>query len=625
MRHRSALAFALAALAASPGLARERAEVPEALTWNLSALYPSDQAWQKARDEARARLPELAAHRGHLGDSAQALKKGLEAMYGQRLALERLSVYASARSDEDSRVDGPRSMLQEASQLQTELSSATSWVQPEILALGKKKILTFLAAERGLAPYRHFLEDTLRWKPHTLGAAEERVVAEASALADAGETISSVLRDADLPWPTVRLSTGEVRLDESAFTLHRQSRVREDREKVFSAFFSALGTYQRTLGATYSAKLRADVFHMKVRGFGSTLAASLFRDAIPASVYRQLVSDVRRSLPTLHRYLKLRQRMLGLPELRYQDLYAPLVEKVSLTFTPEEAMQLTLEAVKPLGTEYTTALRHGFQSRWTDFLPSTGKRPGAYSTGVWGLQPYQLLNFNGQYDDVSTLAHEVGHSIHRWLADRNQPYPTADSSTFVAEVASTLNEQLLFSHLLSRTQDDATRLALLGQMLDRLRTTLFRQALFAEFELAAHEQAERGEAVTGEKLTALYLKLAREYHGHDQGVCRVDDLVGHEWAYVPHFYMAYYVYQYATSMTASIALARAIEADAAKGKTAARDRYLAMLRAGGSRYPIDLLRSAGVDPTTSAPFDAAMKEMSRVMDEMEAVLKRQGR
>jgi len=624
MRHRPAFALALA-LAATPGLARERAEIPEALTWNLSELYPSEQAWQKARDEVRARLPQLAAHRGHLGDSAQALKKGLEAMYGQMLALERLVVYARSRSDEDTRLDGPRSMLQEATQLETELSSATSWVQPEILALGQKKVFAFLAAEKGLAPFRHFLGDTLRWKPHTLGAAEEKVVAEASALADAGASVSSVLRDADLPWPTVKLSSGEVRLDESAFTLHRQSRVREDREKVFSAFFSALGTYQRTFGATYSARLRADVFHMKVRGFGSTLEASLFRDAIPTSVYRQLVSDVRRSLPTLHRYLKLRQRMLGLPELRYQDLYAPLVEKVNLAFTPEEAMQLTLEAVKPLGSDYSAALRHGFQSRWTDFLPSTGKRPGAYSTGVWGLHPYQLLNFNGQYDDVSTLAHEVGHTIHRWLADRTQPYPTADPSLFVAEVASTLNEQLLFAHMLARSPDDSTRLSLLGEKLDRLRTTLFRQALFAEFELQAHEQAERGEAVTGEKLTALYLKLARDYYGHEQGVCRVDDLVGHEWAYVPHFYRAYYVYQYATSMTASIALAGAIEAEAAKGKTAARDRYLALLRAGGSRYPIDLLRSTGVDPTTSAPFDAAMKDMNRVMDEMEAILKKLGR
>jgi len=362
-----------------------------------------------------------------------------------------------------------------------------------------------------------------------------------------------------------------------------------------------------------------------VRGFASSLDAALFRDNIPTAVYRQLIADVRKSLPTLHRYLKLRQRMLGLPELRYIDLYVPMVEKVDLTFTPEEAMKITLEALKPLGTEYTEALKHGFRSRWTDFLPSTGKRPGAYSTGVWSVHPYQLLNFNGQYDDLSTLAHEAGHSIHTWLANRAQPYPSAEYSIFVAEVASTLNEQLLFQHMLGQAKDDATRLALLGELLDRMRGTLFRQTLFAEFELAIHEQAEKGESLTGEKLTALYLKLTREYYGHDRGVCLVDDVIGHEWAFIPHFYRDFYVYQYATSMTSSIALAQAIQAEAQKGKTAARDRYLAMLRAGGSRYPVDLLRSAGVDPTTSAPFDASMKEMNRVMDEMEKILEKQNR
>jgi len=623
-----ALALALlACLAAAPATATagERSEVPEAMTWNLRDLFPSDEAWLKARDEARARIPEMAAHRGHLGDSAGALKKGLDAMFGQSLALERLVVYASTRSDEDTRADQPRAMRQEVMQLATEATAAFSFVRPEILALGAEKVRAFQAADKGLAPYRQYLDDVLRWKPHTLSTGEEKVAAEASALAMSGGSIYGILKDADLPWPTVKLSTGEVRLDPSAFTLHRAARDRADREKVFEAFFGAFKAYQRTFGATLYANVRAHVFEKEVRGFSSSLEAALFRDAIPPPVYKQLVIDVRRSLPALHRYLKLRQRMLGLPELRYQDLYVPLVDKVELTFTPEQAMQTTLEALKPLGTEYTDALKRGFQSRWTDFLPSTGKRPGAYSTGVWGVHPYQLLNFYGQYDDLSTLAHEAGHSIHTYLANRTQPYASSDYSIFVAEVASTLNEQLLFQYMLRKTTDDATRLALLGEQLDRMRGTIFRQTLFAEFELAIHELAEKGESLTGEKLTALYLKLTREYYGHAQGVCRVDDVIGHEWAYIPHFYRNFYVYQYATSMTASSAIAQAMEAEAQKGKTAARDRYLAMLRAGGSRYPVELLRSAGVDPTTSAPFDAAVKEMNRVMDEMEKILKRQKR
>lgn len=621
-----ALALALlATLAAAPTGARERSEVPEAMTWNLHDLFPSDEAWQKARDEARARIPEMAAHRGHLGDSAEALQKGLDAMFGQSLALERLVVYASARSDEDTRADKPRAMRQEVMQLATEATAAFSFVRPELLALGAEKIRAFQKADKGLAPYRQYLDDVLRWKPYTLSTGEEKVAAEASALAMAGGSIYGVLKDADLPWPTVKLSTGEVRLDPSAFTLHRAARDRADREKVFDAFFDAFKTYQRTFGATLYANVRAHVFEKEIRGFSSSLEAALFQNAIPPSVYKQLVSDVRRSRPTLHRYLKLRQRMLGLPDLRYQDLYVPMVDKVELAFTPEQAMQTTLEALKPLGSEYTDALKRGFQSRWTDFLPSTGKRPGAYSTGVWGVHPYQLLNFNGQYDDLSTLAHEAGHSIHTYLANRTQPYASSDYAIFVAEVASTLNEQLLFQHLLAKTTDDATRLALLGEQLDRMRGTIFRQTLFAEFELAIHELAEKGESLTGEKLTALYLQLTRDYYGHAEGVCRVDDVIGYEWAYIPHFYRSFYVYQYATSMTASSALALAIQAEAQKGKTAARDRYLAMLRAGGSRYPVELLRTAGVDPTTSAPFDAAMKEMNRVMDEMEKILKRQKR
>jgi oligoendopeptidase F len=314
--------------------------------------------------------------------------------------------------------------------------------------------------------------------------------------------------------------------------------------------------------------------------------------------------------------------MLGLPDLRYQDLYVPLVAKVNLTFGPDEARAITLEALAPLGKEYVAALRKGFESRWTDYLPTTGKRSGAYSTGVYGVHPYQLLNFNGQYEDLTTLAHESGHSMHTFLADASQPYPTHSYPIFVAEVASTLNENLLLHHMLSRARDDATRLALLGNYLDGVRTTLFRQTLFAEFELAIHEMAERGEPLTGEGLSALYLKLVREYYGHDQGICRVDDLMGVEWAYIPHFYYDFYVYQYATSLVASTSLARAIRDETAHGKTAARDRYLAMLRAGGSRYPVDLLKAAGVDPTTPAPFGAAMAEMNQVMDEMEKILAR---
>jgi len=299
------------------------------------------------------------------------------------------------------------------------------------------------------------------------------------------------------------------------------------------------------------------------------------------------------------------------------------VASVDMHFQPDEARGIVLDALAPLGKAYTDTLHKGFESRWTDYLPSTGKRSGAYSTGVYGVHPYQLLNFNGRYEDLTTLAHESGHSMHTFLSHGAQPYPTADYPIFVAEVASTFNENLLIHYMLDHAKDDATRLFLLGTLLDGLRTTLFRQTQFAEFELAFHEQAERGEPLTGENLSKLYLQIARDYYGHAKNVCRVDDLLAIEWAYVPHFYYDFYVYQYATSMVASTSLARAVREEAKTGKTAHRDAYLKMLSSGSSRYAIDLLKDAGVDMTTSAPFDAAIAEMNATMDEMERILDKQ--
>jgi oligoendopeptidase F len=529
------------------------------------------------------------------------------------------------RADEDTRVAAAREMRQSIEQLAVELDAATSFVRPEILALDPARVRAFVAQEKGLADYRFFLEDVLRWRPHTLSAPEERVAAQAGDLAAIGQSVYSVLKDADLPWPKVKLSTGqEVRLDTAAFAAHRTSRVREDRDLVFQEFFGALKTYERTIGAALYGTVRAHLADNKIRAFPSSVERSMFRSNVPPAVYRQLVADVRRSLPTFHRYLALRKRMLGVERLRYQDLYVPLVASVDLKFSPDEARAVTLAAFEPLGKEYVSALAKGYQSGWTDYLPSTGKRSGAYSTGVYGVHPYQLLNFNGQYEDLTTLAHESGHSMHTHLAASSQPFPTYDYPTFVAEVASTLNENLLLHHMLSRAKEDAMRLALLGNYLDGLRGTLFRQTQFADFELAFHEKAEKGETLTGENLSALYLDLTRTYYGHEKGVCEVPDLLAVEWAFVPHFHYDFYVYQYATSLVASTSIARAMRAEAKKGKTTkVRDAYLAMLRAGGSRYPIDLLKGAGVDMTTSAPFDAAMAEMNAIMDEMEKILARQ--
>ncbi len=620
------LAGLSAAAAALPAAARERSEIPERYKWKLSDLYPSDDAWRAAKDELAKRIPALGSWRGKLGESPEALRRGLDAMFGVRRDLERLASYAQAHSDEDTRVAATREMRQAAEQLLVEYGSATSFLRPELLGLDPARVRGFLAQEPGLAPYRFVLEDVLRWRPHTLGAGEERVAADAGDLEGVGGEVFTVLENADLPWPTVKLSTGEeVRLDTAGYSLARASRSRDDRDKVFSAFFGAVKTYERTIGATLYATVRSHMFEKKIRSFRSSLEAATFPDDIPTTVYTQLLSDVHESLPTFHRYLALRKRLLGIDKLRYQDLYVPMVGSVDMKFSPDEARQIVLAAVAPLGKDYVATLAKGFESGWSDYLPSTGKRSGAYSinTGVYGVHPFQLLNFNGLYDDVSALAHESGHSMHTWLADSTQPYPTHEYATFVAEVASTLNENLLLHYMLARAKDDATRLALLGNYLDGMRGTLFRQTQFADFELAYHEKAEKGETLTGENLSSLYLDITRRYYGQDRGVCEVPDLIAVEWAFIPHFHRDFYVWQYATSLVASTSIAHAIREDAKHGRTKARDADLAMLRAGGSKYPIDLLKGAGVDMTTSAPFDAAMKEMNGIMDEMEAILARQ--
>jgi oligoendopeptidase F len=625
-RFSPALAALLAvALVAPAARAEERADVPEQLKWNTADLYPTEDAWYQAKDDIAARIPKLGAFSGRLGESAGVFHEALSTMMALDQDFTRLYVYASMRLDEDTRLGKPREMTQMAQQMAVQYYATLSYLRPEILALGAEKVNGFVAADARLAPYRMFLDDILRYAPHTLTAAEEKIASQAAIMSDIAGGAYRTFKDADLPYPEITLSSGEqVRLDAQAYTKYRASTVRADRDLVFEKFFGAFQGFERTLGTTLDGNVKTHMFNKDVRKFGSCLEAALFGSNVPTAVYTQLIADVHANLPTLHRYLKLRQRMMGLDALRYEDLYAPIVQKVDLRYTTQEAQDLVVQALAPLGPDYVATLKHGFENRWVDWVPTTGKRSGAYSTGAYGVHPYQLQNFTGLYEEVSTLAHESGHSMHTYLADQAQPYPTHDYKIFVAEVASTLNENLLLHHMLGRTKDPDTRLFLLGSSLDGLRTTLFRQTLFAEFELKVHEMGEKGEPITGERLSQLYLELARTYYGHDAGVCTVKDLYGVEWAYIPHFYYDFYVYQYATSITASSQIAANMRAEAAlkgrKATTRSRDAYLKMLAAGGSKYPIELLKDAGVDMTTSAPFNAAIREMNAIMDEMEKLL-----
>jgi oligoendopeptidase F len=613
----------LPVFAMSGARASERADVPEKYKWNLADLYPNEAAWVAGKEKVERSVTGLARFQGHLGDSAGAFHDALASVMDIDREVSRLATYASQLADQDRREARPREMEQTIEDVAVKFRAAMSFLRPEILALGAEKVRAFIGQDGRLQPYRPWLEDILRRAPHTLDPAGEKLLARAGNLTGGPESIYGIFTSADMPFPEVTLSTGEkVRLDNAGYTRWRAVPNRDDRMKVFEAFWTSYKQFERTTGTSLAAHVRTHVFNKETRNFNSCLEAALFNDNIPTTVYKQLIDDVHANLPTLHRYLKLRQKMMGLDELRYQDLYAPIVKRAEMKFTPEQAMDLTLAAVAPLGNEYVDTLRKGFESRWVDWLPTTGKRSGAYSTGAYGVHPYQLQNFTGLFEEVSTLAHESGHSMHTHLADRAQPYVTHDYATFVAEVASTLNENLLFHRMLDNAKDDTERLFFLGSYLDNLRATLFRQTLFAEFELAIHEMVERGEPLTGENASQLYLKLVREYFGHDKGICKVDDLLAVEWAYIHHFYYNFYVYQYSTSLIASLSIAEGIHNDsAAKPPTATtRDAYLKMLSAGSSKYPIDLLKNAGVDMTTSRPFQAAMREMNRIMDEIDKIL-----
>jgi oligoendopeptidase F len=605
-------------------LQRDRSRIPEKYTWRLTDIYADDGVWRSRKEDLVRTVGDVAAFKGRLASSPGVLFDCLDLVSRLSKEYSRLYCYASLNSDLDTRDAVYLGMEQEMNLVGTGLSSATAFVQPEIIASFTPELIRrFLEEDPRLQVYRHGLDDLMRRKQHTRTEGEEEVIAEAGLMSDAPHTIFSVLVNADFPFPEVTLSNGTtVRLDQAAFALHRASPNREDRRKVFGAFFGRMNEFRRTFGAQLSSQVMNDLFYMKARRYGSCLERALDEGNIPVGVFRSLVDQVNANLTTFHRYLRLRRRILEVDELHIYDLYAPLVRDLDLAYTIESSMEHILNSLEPLGEEYLRIARSGFADRWVDVFPTQGKRSGAYSNGgVYDVHPYMLLNFNGKYDDMSTLTHELGHTMHSHFSNTRQPYPTARYAIFVAEVASTFNEALLLDHMLKNVKDDAVRLSLLGNYLDGVRGTIFRQTQFSEFELAIHEKAERGEPLTGDSLCALYQEISRRYHGHEQGICRVDDDLSIEWAYVPHFYYNFYVYQYATSFTASAAIAEKV----LSGNTDARDLYLELLSSGGSDYPVNLLRKAGVDLTTSEPFELTMKQVNRALDQVEAILGDKGK
>ena len=601
------------------GQERDRTKVADKYKWNLADIYPDVASWRKQKAAIAAELSKLRDFRGKLGSSSQTLASALELSTRLAKELTRLYVYASMLSDTDTRVSEPQGMQQEMQQIFAQFGAEASFVEPELLKVGSATVEKFIAAEPRLKIYTFYLRDIVRRAPHTLSDAEEKLLADASPLAGSASNIYGILTNADFPYPTITLSDGRsMKVDQSGYSELRTSKNRDDRKAAMSAFFTSLGTFSRTFGTTINSEAQKVLFYAKARKYPSNLASALEPANIPVSVYTRLVAGVNKNLPTFHRYLKLRKRMMGITDdLHYYDLYAPLVSSVDLRYSPEEAQTHVLEAVAPLGRDYQAVLQRAFKERWLDWQPTEGKRSGAYSNGgAYDVHPYMLLNYLGQYNDVSTLAHELGHTMHSYFSNKTQPFPTADYATFVAEVASTFNEALLIDHMLKQIKDTPTRLSLLGNYLENIKATVFRQTQFAEFELKMHEMAEKGQPITGEALDRLYLDITRRYYGHDQQITVVDDYIAHEWSFVPHFYRDFYVFQYATSFTA----AEALSAKVLSGDQAATKRYLTFLSSGGSDYPVNLLKTAGVDMTTDEPLDLTIRKMNAVMDEMEKLL-----
>lgn len=597
---------------------KSRSEIDDKYKWNLQDLYESKDAWRAEKARVAEEFKKIPAYKGKLGESAKTLLDAMINIHAIEKEFVKLYVYASMLSDEDKRESGPLSMEQEMEQMDTEYGKLTAYIEPEILSIPEEKLNSFYKAEPKLETYRQYLGDIQRRKKHTLSEKEEAIVAEAGRMAGTAQSIYGIYKNADMQRPTVKLADGtEVRLDDAGYAGNRASSVREDRKKVFEAFFGEVDKYRRTWGTQLYGEIQKNIFYKNVRNYDSSLERALDRNNIPVSVYHKLIENINKNLPTLHRYLNLRKRMLGVEDLYYYDMYASLVSDVDLAYTYDEAYETVKKALAVLGDDYVKTLDKANKERWIDVYPNTGKRSGAYSQGsAYDIHPYILLNYNGKYDDMSTLAHELGHTMHSYFSNKNQPYVNSHYPIFLAEVASTANEALLIDYELNRIKDPQKRLSLLGSYLESFRTTLFRQTQFAEFELKVHELAEKGEALTGDRFNEIYLDILKRYYGHDKGIVKIDDLYAIEWAYIPHFYYNFYVFQYSTSFTASQALAQKM----LTGGDEMVDGYLDFLSSGRSEYAIPTLKKVGIDMTTDEPFNLTMKKMNMVMDEIEKIL-----
>ncbi|WP_017726939.1 oligoendopeptidase F [Halalkalibacterium ligniniphilum] len=596
----------------------KRDEIPVEETWNLEDIFSTDADWEHEFQEIKRLFPSLVDYKGKLGESANTMYEALKKQGEISERLGRLYTYAHMRNDQDTTNSFYQGLNDRAASLASQVGQAASFVVPEILSLNEDTIEKFLNEHEGLQEYRHMFDELNKERPHVLSEAEEAILAQAREVTSAPSHTFGMLNNADLTFPSIKDENGEeTEVTHGRYIRFLESSDRRVRKEAFHAVYSTYGSFKNTFASTLNNQVKRDLFYANVRKYDSARQAALKPNHITEEVYDQLIATVNDHLHLLHRYVKLRKRILGVEELHMYDLYTPLVKDVKMTIPYERAKELVLKGMEPLGEEYVKTLKEGFENRWVDVHENKGKRSGAYSSGAYGTMPYILMNWQDNVDNLFTLAHEFGHSLHSYYTRKNQPYQYGDYTIFVAEVASTLNEALLHHHMVHATTDKQEKLYLLNHFLEGFRGTVFRQTMFAEFEQLIHEKAASGEPLTPELLSKLYYELNLKYFGNDLVVDKEIEL---EWARIPHFYYNFYVYQYATGYSAAAALSKQILEE---GEPAV-ERYLDFLKAGSSDYPIEVLKHAGVDMTSPEPIKAALSLFEETLDEMEALLLLEG-
>ncbi len=591
---------------------KKRTEVESKYKWAIEDLIPNDEEWKKEFALTKDLISQIGRYQGRLSESAEMLLEFYKLHDEISLHLERVYVYANQKYHEDTSNGTYQGFSTQATSLSVQINSALSFMVPEILTIPEETLRAFISSNDELRAYEFAIKEILRQKPHTLSTDMEELIANTGEMADAPDSIFSVFNNADLKFPEIENENGEmVELTHGRFVSFLESSDRRVRRDAFRNLYATYKKFKNTLAAVFGANVKKEAFYAKVRKYPSAMAKELDKSNVPLSVYTNLIEVVHENLPLLHRYVSLRKKLLGLDELHMYDLYTPIVKNADIRIGFEEAKEVVYNGLKPLGEKYREVIKEGFENRWIDVYENEGKRSGAYSWGAYGTHPYVLLNYQDTLDNVFTLAHEMGHALHSYYSDAAQPITYAGYRIFVAEVASTCNEALLMEYLLNKTEDKKERAYLINHFLEQFRKTLYRQTMFAEFEMITHKKSMDGEALTADTLCKIYRDLNIEYFGGD---IVIDHEINMEWARIPHFYNAFYVYQYATGYSAAIALSRRILKE---GKPAVDDYINKFLSGGSSDYPIELLKKAGVDMSTKEPVRQALNLFVNLLEEME--------